>query len=413
MKTILHVDMDAFFASVEQLDHPEWRGKPVIVGSGPHERGVVSTCSYEARKFGVHSAMPSRTAYARCPHAIFTYPNMRRYHEVSAKAFEVFGHYSPYVEGVSVDEAFLDISGSLHLFRSGRDSASPVGAEESFPPQQTECARRLGEALRAEIRRECGVTCSVGIAPNRLLAKIGSEQHKPDGLTMMPFEPDAIAAFLAPKPIGILWGVGESTVAALKPYGITTCGDLQRLARSATRGGIGKLVPEGLIDYAFGRCDDRVYWEESAEKSVSREYTFDEDEPDREKVRVKLLELVEEVGRRFRRETRWATTARLKVRDADFNTFTRQQPFPSPSCDDIAFRKAALSLFDAAFPSPSPTPPTFPPIRLIGFGVTGIVDSPETTDQLSLFEDPAEASREKHERLSAALDSLRARGYGV
>ena len=380
--------MDAFFASVELLDHPEWRGKPVIVGSGPHERGVVSTCSYEARKFGVHSAMPSRTAYALCPHAVFTYPNMARYQEVSDKAFEVFGRYSPYVEGVSVDEAFLDISGSIHLYGS---------------------AEKLGEALRAEVKRECGVTCSVGIAPNRLLAKIGSEQHKPDGLTMMPFDPDAIAAFLAPKSIGILWGVGKSTVEALKPYGITTCGDIQRLARSeecgARSGGIGKLIPEGLIEYAFGRCDDTVYWEESAEKSVSREYTFDEDEPDREKVRAKLLELVEEVGRRFRREERWATTARIKVRDADFNTFTRQLPFPMPSRDDIAFRQAALELFALAFPVPhSPT-------RLIGFGVTGIVDSPEVTDQLSLFENPDEKSREKHERLSEALDSLRERGF--
>ena len=387
--------MDAFFASVELLDHPEWRGKPVIVGSGPHERGVVSTCSYEARKFGVHSAMPSRTAYALCPHAVFTYPNMARYQEVSDKAFEVFGRYSPYVEGVSVDEAFLDISGSIHLYGS---------------------AEKLGEALRAEVKRECGVTCSVGIAPNRLLAKIGSEQHKPDGLTMMPFEPDAIAAFLAPKPIGILWGVGKSTVEALKPYGITTCGDIQRLARSeecgARSGGIGKLIPEGLIEYAFGRCDDMVYWEESAEKSVSREYTFDEDEPDREKVRAKLLELVEEVGRRFRREERWATTARIKVRDADFNTFTRQLPFPMPSRDDIAFRQAALELFALAFPvSHSPFPVSHSPTRLIGFGVTGIVDSPEVTDQLSLFENPDEKSREKHERLSEALDSLRERGF--
>ena len=389
--------MDAFFASVELLDHPEWRGRPVIVGSGPHERGVVSTCSYEARKFGVHSAMPSRTAYALCPHAVFTYPNMARYQEVSDKAFEVFGRYSPYVEGVSVDEAFLDISGSIHLYGS---------------------AEKLGEALRAEVRRECGVTCSVGIAPNRLLAKIGSEQHKPDGLTMMPFDPDAIAAFLAPKPIGILWGVGKSTVEALKPYGITTCGDIQRLARSeecgARSGGIGKLIPEGLIEYAFGRCDDTVYWEESAEKSVSREYTFDEDEPDREKVRAKLLELVEEVGRRFRREERWATTARIKVRDAGFNTFTRQLPFPMPSRDDIAFRQAALELFNLAFPDSAlnlkPQPSTFS-TRLIGFGVTGIVDSPEVTDQLSLFENPDEKSREKHERLSEALDSLRERGF--
>ena len=238
--------MDAFFASVELLHHPEWRGKPVIVGSGPHERGVVSTCSYEARRFGVHSAMPSRTAYEKCPHAIFVRPHMELYEEVSAKAFEVFGHYTPYVEGVSIDEAFLDITGSLHLYSGDRNVAAPL----------------LGEALRREIRETCGVTCSVGIAPNRLLAKIGSEQHKPDGLTMMPFEPDQIAAFLRDKPIGILWGIGKHTAELLRPYNITVCGDLQRLplAQLSTILGSGSAA-ETLQDYAFGRSDDTVHWE--------------------------------------------------------------------------------------------------------------------------------------------------------
>ena len=180
MKTILHVDMDAFFASVELLVHPEWRGKPLVVGSGPHERGVVSTCSYEARKYGIHSAMPSRRAYKLCPHAIFTPPNGELYAEVSRKAFEVFESFTPYVEGVSIDEAFLDITGSIHLYGS---------------------ARELGEELRRKIKRVCGVTCSVGIAPNRLLAKIGSEENKPDGLTLMPFESEEIAGFLKYKPM--------------------------------------------------------------------------------------------------------------------------------------------------------------------------------------------------------------------
>ena len=332
MAVILHVDMDAFFASVELLSHPEWRGKPLVVGSGPHERGVVSTCSYEARKYGIHSAMPSRTAYQLCPHAIFTYPDMEAYQTVSDKAFEVFSHYTPYVEGVSVDEAFLDIAGSLHLFR-GTSAA--------------ERAVALGEALRSEIRRVCGVTCSVGIAPNRLLAKIGSEQRKPDGLTLMPFEPDEIAAFLARKPIGILWGVGKKTIEALRPYGITTCGDVQRLGRGNA------LVSDDLVDMALGKSDDKVYWEPGEEKSVSREHTFDEDISDREAVREKLLELVTDVGLRFRREKRWARTARLKLRDADFETLTRQMPFAHPARDDFAFREAALRLFDREWPEGS------------------------------------------------------------
>ena len=408
MATILHVDMDAFFASVELLHHPEWRGNPLIVGAGPHERGVVSTCSYEARKFGVHSAMPSRTAYAKCPHAIFTPPHMALYAEVSHKCFEIFERFTPYVEGVSIDEAFLDITGSLHLY----------GPAES-PVRHT--ARARGEALRETIRRECGVTCSVGIAPNRLLAKLGSEENKPDGLTLMPFEPDAIAKFLAPKRIGVLWGIGKSTEAILNRYGIVTCGDIQRLARdvpAAPRGVaaprtletlLGATAAAQLTDYAFGRADDRVYWEDAAEKSVSREHTFDEDEPDRATVRAKLLELVTEVGRRFRRERRWATTAKLKVRDANFNTFTRQIPFDAPACDDITFREKALALFDAAIP---PTPTLVQPIRLIGFGVTNIQEMPDS-GELLLFADPNDKRREKRERLSATLDALRAKGLGV
>ena len=397
MATILHVDMDAFFASVELTHHPEWRGKPVIVGSGPHERGVVSTCSYEARKFGVRSAMPSRTAYEKCPHAIFVRPHMEWYQEVSEKVFEIFEHYTPYVEGVSIDEAFLEITGSLHLY-----GGAPGGrALPGIPAAPNGATVRLGEALRREIRETCGVTCSVGIAPNRLLAKIGSEQHKPDGLTLMPFEPEAIAAFLAPKPVGILWGIGKKTEEILRPYGITTCGDLQRLpcAQLATILG-SRDAAANLHAHAFGRSDDKVYWQPEDEKSVSREHTFGEDERRREVIRAKLLELVADVGRRFRTETRWARTAHLKLRDAAFNTITRQVPFDAPARDDIAFREKALTLFDR-----EPTGA----VRLIGFGVSNIQSSPDA-DELSLFADPEDARRKKRERLSDALDALRDKG---
>ena len=371
--------MDAFFASVEQLHHPEWRGKPLVVGAGPHERGVVSTCSYEARAFGVRSAMPSRTAFAKCPQAIFTPPHMALYEAVSRQAFEVFSHYSPYVEAVSVDEAFLDVTGTLHLY--GGDP------------------RRLGEALRREVRETCGVTCSVGIAPNRLLAKIGSEQDKPDGLTLMPTAPAEVAAFLAPRPVGILWGVGKKTVEALKPYGIATCGDLQRMKPNA-------LVPQSLIDLAFGKSEAFVRWEEREEKSVSREHTFEADEARRDVVRAKLLELAAEVGYRFRKEARWATTARLKIRDATFETRLRQMPFPAPSRDDRAFRAAAAALFDAVWPRGTrPRAAT----RLVGFGVTNFRRSPDD-GQPSLFAASEDEAREKRERLSRALDALRDRG---
>jgi len=378
-RTILHVDMDAFFASVEQLDHPEWRGRPVIVGSPPDARGVVSTCSYEARRFGVHSAMPSRTAYQHCPQAVFVRPRMHRYQEVSDAAFEVFSHYSPYVEGVSVDEAFLDITGSIHLHGT---------------------AQALGEALRREIRATCGVTCSVGIAPNRLLAKIGSEEHKPDGLTVLPFDPAAIAAFLATKPLGVLWGVGKKTRELLRPHGILTCGDVQRLGADKLAPILGATAADALAEAAFGICGDEVRWEEAAEKSVSREHTFDEDETDRETVRETLLELIADVGHRFRRERRWARTVRIKLRDANFNTIMRQVALPHPARDDIAFRKAALELFDRE---------RIGAVRLVGFGVANIQGEPDDQEP-RLFADPEDEVRERRERLSAALDDLRDRG---
>lgn len=384
--TILHVDMDAFFASAELLRHPEWRGKPLIVGSGADERGVVSTCSYEARRYGVHSAMPSRTAYKLCPHAIFTPSDMKFYQEISDKVFEIFSHYSPYVEAVSVDEAFLDITGTVHLFGG---------------------AQQLGEALRCEVREKCGLTCSVGIAPNRLLAKIGSEQHKPDGLTMMPFEKREITEFLSSKPVGIIWGVGKKTIELLKPYGIATCGHLQRIDERQLAQILGSAVAaRSLKEHSFGISSAIVAREEEEEKSVSREYTFDEDVSSRETVRTQLLALVTEVARRFRRRQRWAKTAKIKLRTSDFRTLTRQMPFAQPSCDDIAFRKAALAIFDAEWPPAK----QMPPIRLIGFGVTNIQATPDDGEPM-LFADASTLKREKMERLSAALDRIHDKFY--
>ena len=393
MKTILHVDMDAFFASVELLVHPEWRGRPLVVGSGPHERGVVSTCSYEARKYGIHSAMPSRRAYQLCPHAIFTPPNGELYAEVSRKAFEVFESFTPYVEGVSIDEAFLDITGSIHLYGS---------------------ARELGEELRRKIKRVCGVTCSVGIAPNRLLAKIGSEENKPDGLTLMPFEPEEIAGLLKYKPISVLWGVGRKTVEILKPYGITVCGDIQTLPVERLAAILSsKSAANALKNFALGVSDDNVYWEPSSEKSVSNEHTFGEDEPNRDVVRSKLIELAESVGRRFRREKRWAKTAKIKLRNAAFETVSKQMPFESPARDDISFREKAIALFDALWPENEPQRYGTKAARLVGFGVTNIQDAPDAEMQPDLFESTDSDKLKKRERLSAALDKLHDRGLNI
>ena len=381
---ILHVDMDAFFASVEQRDHPEWRGRPVIVGSGPHERGVVSTCSYEARKFGVHSAMPSRTAYARCPHGIFVKPRMDAYAETSRKAFEVFEHYTPFVEKVSVDEAFLDITGSIHLFGG---------------------MRTLAERLRAEVTEACGVTCSVGLAYNRLLAKIASEQDKPDGLFVMPFDEAGVQAFLAPKPVSILWGVGRKTNEILAHYGFRTCGDLQHASPEFLARIVGDAAAESIRAHSFGRDCSEVVSEEAEDKSVSREHTFAEDVSDREKVRASLLKLVEDVGRRFRSEERWARTAKLKLRDGTFATTTHQRRFALPSRDDKSFRDAAIALFDEKWPVGRRRT-----VRLVGFGVADITGDPGE-DEPSLFgPDPRFSERAKQERLSAVLDAIREKG---
>lgn len=378
---ILHVDMDAFFASVEQRDRPDLRGKPVIVGAGPHERGVVSTCSYEARKFGVRSAMPSRTAYALCPQGVFVAPRMEAYRAASRAVFAIFDRYSPFVEGVSVDEAYIDVSGTAHLFGG---------------------ARAIGERLRADVRRECGLTCSVGIGTNRVLAKIGSEEAKPDGLYEMPTDPAAVRAWLAPRPVGILRGVGGKTAAVLEKYGYRTCGDLQNADARFLERILGTAAAETVRAHAcgLGRAEVAV---EREEKSVSREHTFLTDESRRDEVRRTLLRLVEDVGRRVRLQPRRACTAKLKLRDAFFNTATRQKGFPLPACDDITLRHAALDLFDAEWP-----PGARRTVRLIGFGVTGFTGADDA--QPGLFRSPEEDARAKRERLSAALDRLRQNG---
>lgn len=379
-RVVLHVDMDAFFAAVEQRDHPAWRGRPVIVGAGPRERGVVSTCSYEARRFGVRSAMPSRTAFEKCPHGIFVRPRMDAYREVSRQVFGILGNYSPFVEAVSVDEAFLDVSGTLHLFGG---------------------ARALGERLREEVRRTCALTCSVGIAANRLLAKIGSEEAKPDGLCVMPFAPDEVRAWLAPRPVGILWGVGRKTNEVLAKYGYRTCGDVQQADPRFLDRILGAAAAAALRAHACGDDASRIVWEEEEEKSVSRERTFAEDETRRDVVRAALLELVEDVVRRVRRAPRRARTGRIKLRDAAFATLTRQARFDLPACDDMTFRHLALDLFDREWP-----PGGRRTVRLVGFGVTDFTGM-DAGEAPSLFPSPLAAQMAKRERLAAVLDRLR------
>ena len=377
MNTILHIDMDAFFAAVEVMDHPEWAGKPLVVGSPHDKRGVVSTASYEARKFGIHSAMPSRTAYRLCPHAIFAPVRMHRYMDVSDQVMAVLSDFTPVIEQVSVDEAFLDIGGVLRKWKS---------------PE--ELARRMKKA----IRDRTGLTASVGVASNKFLAKLASDLKKPDGLCVVPEDVVAIRAFLAPLPVSRIWGVGKVTEGVLHAAGFRTIGDLQAVSIQSLVPVVGPAIAAHIGQLARGEDSREVVTEYEA-KSISAENTFDEDVADRETVRAGLVQLVEQVGRRLRRHGSAASTVNIKIRFADFQTVTRQETLARPVCSDRALLNSGLDLFERQ---------TFAqPVRLIGFGVSGFRDPSETDPQLELFADPEVLQEDKDGRLDRAVDTIR------
>jgi DNA polymerase IV len=375
-RCILHIDMDAFFASVEQRDRPELRGKPVVVGSPPDQRGVVSTCSYEARAFGIHSAMPSREAYRRCPQAIFLPPDMARYDEASRKVFEIFERFSPLIEPVSCDEAFIDVTGAHTLFGSGE---------------------AIAKQIRALIHQEVNLAASVGVAHNKFLAKLGSERAKPDGLFVVPHTREGVIRFLGSMKVGSLWGIGKVTGEALIREGYQTVADIQKADPKKLERLFGARFTEHIMALSFGE-DSRDVETDSVEKSISREYTFLTDCSDPEVIRDVIRGLVDDVGQRVRRHGFYASTGRIKLRWSDFKTITRQAPFDVPVCDDFSFCAMALKLFDAER--------LIQPVRLIGFGVTGLTPNPR--EQLTLFDDE-HTSRAKKEKLCRAVDALRAK----
>lgn len=376
MRTILHIDMDAFFAAVEQRDHPELRGRPVVVGGAGEERGVVAAASYEARAFGIRSAMPSREAHRRCPDAVFLPPRHDYYAAVSRDIFEIFTRYTPEIEPLSIDEAFLDVSGALKLFGTGPAIATRI---------------------RADIRQEIGLTASAGVASNKFLAKLASEMHKPDGLTVVPCAPHEIEAFLAPLAVGRIWGVGPVLEAKLCAQGIKTIGDLQHASNDALEGVVGKHTADHLRKLARG-IDTRPVASESREKSISREHTYAKDVRDLAVINRTLQELVENVGRRLRVAGLYAGTARIKIRWQGFQTITRQSALDPPCCDDFTLRAAAFRLLHAT--------PLLHPVRLIGFGVQDMQSRP--TQQLNLF-DVEGQNQERRERLSRTIDAVRER----
>lgn len=369
-RKIIHVDMDAFFAAIEQRDNPSLRGKPVIVGGSAENRGVVSTASYEAREYGVHSAMPTITARKLCPHGVFLPVNGRKYREVSAQVMSILRRYTPLVEPVSVDEAFLDVTGS----------------EGIFGP-----AEKIGRAIKRDIREELELTASVGIAPNKFLAKLASDLEKPDGLVIVP--EDAVEQFLRPLPIGRLWGVGKKTEQRLIRLGIRTVGDLADVPLEILRRRFG-AVGEHLHRLSHGIDDRPVEAASGDPKSISNETTFPQDVADRQVLRAALLQLSEDVGYRLRKQQLAARTIKLKLRFETFETITRERTIPDPSDADTVIFRAAADLLDRHMQRGRK-------VRLLGVGATNLT----RLKQLGLFD----SSEQKQGRVGEALDDVRSR----
>lgn len=373
--TILHVDLDAFFAAVEQRDRPELRGRPVIVGGGdPTARGVVSAASYEARRFGVHSAMPLRTAHALCPQGVFLPVDGRRYQAASRAVMTILRRFTPLVEPISIDEAFLDVTGSRALFGDGPTIAAMI---------------------RKAVSEEVGLTASVGVAATKLVAKIASDLRKPDGLVVVP--PGEEAAFLAPLPISRLWGVGEKTAEALRELGVATIGELSAL-------------PEDLLVRRFGRhgaslgarargVDPDPVGSGAPARSIGHEHTFDVDTSDPEVIERTLLAMADGVASRLRSAGLRAGTVTVKIRDSTFRTITRQRTLPVPTDLTEPIWRTALEL----------ARPEVRGIRVRLLGVTA--SSLGVREQLGLFDDAPDGASSRRRKATEAADTIRRR-YG-
>jgi len=340
-RTIVHVDMDAFYASVEQLDDPSLEGQAVIVGGlGP--RGVVATANYAARKYGVHSAMPMARARRLCPEARFIRPRLDRYHEKSREVFAIFGRFSPLVEGLSLDEAFLEVSGSLRLF------GGPL---------------QIAQRIKEEIRAETGLTASVGVAGNKFLAKLASDARKPDGLLWI--SPEQVQGFLDPMPIARMWGIGKQTAPRLRALGILTIGQLRRADAMVLRPVLGNRV-EHFQSLARGE-DDRAVEPSRPDQSISHEVTFDNNIGDPTVLLAELQRQTESVARRLRAQGLMARTVVVKIRDGDFRTVTRSSSLRACSSSTRTLYRMARALFENWRSDHRATS-----LRLLGVGVTGL-----------------------------------------
>ena len=371
-RAILHIDMDAFYASIEERDQPALAGKPVIVGGTPEGRGVVAAANYAARKYGIHSAMPAARARGLCPHAVFLPARHAYYAEVAHQIRAIFRRYTPLVEPLSLDEAFLDVSDSRKLFGQ--------------PPA-------IGRTVKREIAHELRLTASVGVAPNKFLAKVASDFGKPDGFVVV--DAEHVSEFLDPLPVTRLWGAGKVATRRLGEHGVTRIGELRAKSQAWLEQLFGKQG-EHLWRLAHG-IDERPVISDNETKSISHETTFERDITERDTLRAWLSELTEQVGVRLRRYGLYGRTVHVKIRFADFKTITRAHTMTAPSNITHELWQVAARLLEDNLPTRNPG------VRLLGVGVNGFEHEPV---QGLLF---AQVARDRQLRLDAISDDVKRR----
>lgn len=374
-RAIVHIDMDAFYASVEEREQPGLAGRPVIVGGSPRGRGVVSAANYAARRYGVHSAMPMTQAIRLCPAAVCLPVRMQLYATVSQQIREIFNRYTPLVEPLSLDEAFLDVTDSGRLFGS---------------------AAEIAWAIKQAIRDELSLVASIGIAPNKFIAKIASDLNKPDGFVEV--KSDNVQAFLDPLPVSRVWGVGKATGKELERLGITTIRNLRQQSEQVLRGRFGKFGSH-LWQLANG-IDDRPVVSEAEAKSISNETTFDTDVGQRDILRAWLMELTEQVCWRLRQHKLYGRTVQIKLRFPDFTTITRSQTLSEATQQTRQVWQAVIELFDKAMDKETR------PLRLVGIGVSGLCDKTTASQvQADMFKQSRDTRQNQLDEVADAIKS--------
>ncbi len=372
-RTIIHVDMDAFFASIEVRDNPMLSGKPLIIGALPGERGVVSTCSYEARKYGVHSAMSIAEAYRRCPHGIYMHGDMQKYERASSEIHKVMLQFTDMIEFVALDEGYMDVTNSLRLFGS---------------------AEQIGRQLKKEIFEKVGVTCSVGISYCMMGAKLASEEKKPDGFFAIP-DKESLVELIKKRPVGVIYGIGMKTQEKLKSMGIETVEDLIETTPEKLKsfGAVGRE----MLDFAMGN-DDRLVIPTAVSKSIGREYTFQENITEKSVMEETLLLLCRDVSLRAKRQGQWGRTVTLKIKFSNMQSITRSKTGDAINSAKEIFARVKELLKEERLKSS---------VRLVGITLGNLQNSCEDKcRQLSLFDELDKSENTAKEKVRALDDTI-------